>query len=223
MGSSIIYGISLTLLPLIAWAVLTQNWQFDVPLIGITYKPWRLYLVVCSLPGLFSFLILTFLPESPKFVLGQGKQAEAYQILQKMNRINNGKSSTFEQFEIYEELESIENRKRIQECREGRFHFLSSVWIQTAPLFKPPYLSSTFLICFIQFCIYTTTNGFYMFFAEILNKMATNLDDFTNQRVMMCDVINMKANQINGTIEMSSAVSKNLINDIPRTQESITC
>lgn len=203
IGSSIIFGIACILLPFIAWGVINQDWQFDVPLIGITYKPWRLFLVTCSLPGLFSFVILMFLPESPKFILGQGKQVEAYQILQKMNRVNNGKKSSLEPFEIYEEPESIENRQRILDSKKSRFPLLSSVWIQTAPLFKPPYLSSTLLICFIMFTTYVTMNGFFMFFVVILNKMATNLNNFTGQRVMMCDVINSKSN-INVTAEVSN-------------------
>lgn len=31
-----------------------------------------------------------------------------------------------------------------------------------------------------------------MFFAEINNKMAANLDNFYDQRIMMCDAINLK-------------------------------
>lgn len=147
--------------------------------------------VVCSLPGLFSCLILIFLPESPKFVLGQGDKAKAYEILQKMNRINNGKNSELEVFNINEEPESIANRQRIAKCKESRFPLLKSIWIQTAPLFKPPLLSSTVLICTIQFGIHTTSNGLYMFVAEILNKMASNLDDFVDQRISMCEVIQM--------------------------------
>lgn len=196
MGSSILFGISCIVMPLMAWSVINQNWQFDIPLIGLTYKPWRLYMVVCSLPAILSFIILIFLPESPKFVLGQGRQAEAYQILQRMNRVNNGKNATLERFTIFEEPESIENRQRILNTKTSRFPLLSSVWIQTAPLFKPPYLISTFLICFIQFCIFATINGFFMFFAGILNKLATTLDDFTNQRAMICDVINMKPENV---------------------------
>ncbi|XP_055326017.1 synaptic vesicle glycoprotein 2B-like isoform X1 [Sitodiplosis mosellana] len=192
MGSALIYGVSCLLLPLLAWFVINQDWQFYVPFIDITYKPWRFFLVVCSIPGFLSSLILLFLPESPKFVLGQGKQMEAHKILQKMNRWNNGKKNELELFEIYEETESIENRRRILENKNSRFPLLKSVWIQTAPLFKPPHLSSTLLICTIQFGIYATSNGFYMFFAEILNKMASNLDSFTEQRMAMCDIINMK-------------------------------
>lgn len=199
MGSAVIFGLSCSLLPLIAWMVINHDWQFAIPLIGIIYKPWRLFLIVCSLPGFIVFVILIFLPESPKFVLSQGKPMEAYKILQTVNRVNNGKNSQLELFEIYEEMETIENRKRIEESKKSRFPLLTSVWIQTAPLVKPPHLLTTILICTIQFSIFATSTGFYMFFAEILNKMATNLDNFVDQRMMMCDIIHMKSAQFNGT------------------------
>ncbi|XP_055304610.1 synaptic vesicle glycoprotein 2B-like [Sitodiplosis mosellana] len=192
MGSAVIYGISCLLLPLIAWFVINQDWQFYVPLIDITYKPWRFFLVVCGIPGFLASMILLFMPESPKFVLGQGNEVEAYKVLQTMNRWNNGKKNELESFEIYEEAESIENRRRITDCKNSRFPLLKSVWIQTAPLFKAPHLPSTLLICTIQFGIFATSNGFYMFFAEIFNRMATNLGSFTEQRMAMCDIINMK-------------------------------
>lgn len=186
------YGASLILVPFIAMSVINQDWQFIVPFINITYKPWRLFLVVCSLPGFVSFLILLFLPESPKFILSQGDKVKAYEILQKMNRINNGRDSEFERFEIMEEPESIANRQRILKCKESQFPLLKSIWIQTAPLFRPPYLFSTVLLCVIQFGIFTTATGFYIFVVEILNKMANNLDNFVDPRIAMCDVINMK-------------------------------
>lgn len=201
MGSAVIFGLSCSLLPLVAWTVINHDWELAIPFIGIIYRPWRLFLVVCSLPGFLVFVILIFLPESPKFVLGQGKPMEAYKILQTVNRVNNGKSSPLELFAIYEEAETIENRQRIEESKKSRFPLLTSVWIQTAPLFRPPYSLTTLLICTIQFSIFATSTGFYMFFAEILNKMATNLDSFKDQRMMMCDVIHMKPAQFNGTTD----------------------
>lgn len=74
--------------------------------------------------------------ESPKFVLGQGKSTQAYEILQKMNRMNNGNGSKFEQFEILEETESIENRQRILRNAQGRFPLLTSIWSQTVSLME---------------------------------------------------------------------------------------
>lgn len=213
MISSVIFGILCIMLPLIAWSVINQEWQFVVPLIDITYKPWRLFIVVCSLPGFFAFLILTFLPESPKFVLGQGKQAAAYRILQTMNRVNNGKKATFELFEIHEESESIESRQRILDSKNSRFPLLTSIWNQTVPLFKPPYLLPTILICFIQMPIFATGTGFYIHFAVILNKMATTLKDTTDVRLMMCDIIQMKS-IVNTTNLVEESDVSNLWNTI---------
>lgn len=230
MGASIAAGFICILLPFTAWyicfnllfvlekcaetyflysinrIIINQEWQFNI--FNLTYKPWRLYLAVCSVPGLISFLITTYLPESPKFVLGQGNQDETYQILQKMNRLNNGKDSELESFEICEEIESIENRKRILAIKDSRYPFLTSVWHQTAPLFKTPYLSSTLLVCLIQFCIFYTSQGFNVFYAEILNKMAINTND--NQRAMMCDIISVKQLQTNSTITGVNSTTVNL-------------
>lgn len=191
MHSAIFYGISCLLLPLIAVLVINQQWEFDVPYIGITYKPWRAFMIVCALPGLISSIVLIFLPESPKFVLGQGNKAAAHEILRKMYRINNGSKTELEDFEIFEEPESIANRQRILKAKESRYPLLTSIWIQTAPLFRPPYLTSTLLICTIQFGIYATSNGFYMFVPEILNKISSTVTSYTNERIPMCKIINM--------------------------------
>lgn len=198
MGATIVLGIPPLMLPLLAWSIINQDWQYAIPLLNVTYKPWRLFLVACGLPSFLSFLVLLFLPESPKFVLSQGKNEQAYEILQQMNRVNNGKGSELKRFEIIPEAESIENRQLILECKQKSFPFLRSVWIQTAPIFKPPYLSATVLICAVQFGIYATNQGFYMFFMDIINKMAANLDSWTKQRMPMCTAINMKPT--NGTL-----------------------
>lgn len=141
--------------------------------------------------------MLIFLPESPKFILGQGDEFAAYKILRKMYRMNTfGKCNTsteFEVFEMIEEPESIENRKRQLECSQNsRFPFLASVWTQTVPLFRPPYLLATIILCGVQFSLYAISSGFFMFFADILNRMAINLKDIADPRIPMCEVINMK-------------------------------
>ncbi|XP_055325180.1 synaptic vesicle glycoprotein 2B-like [Sitodiplosis mosellana] len=206
MGAAIIYGISCMMIPITAWFFINQDWQFQVPYIGLTYKPWRLFVVACAIPGFISVLALTLLPESPKFLLSQGNKEAAYQILQKMNRWNNGEKCELELFEIREETDSIEKRQRYLDNKNSRFPLLKSVWDQTAPLFKPPYLKSTILICTIQFGIYSTSTGFFMFFAEVLNKMSANLDNFYDQRISMCDAINMKP------VNMS-AIEYDVVND----------
>lgn len=189
-------------IPIAAWAVINQEWRFQIPVIELTYKPWRLYLIVCSIPGLIAAMAMIFLPESPKFLLEQGNIAGAQEVFHKINRWNNGGKSELEEFDIHQDVsaETIQN----QQNKNVHISLLTTVWTQTAPLFKPPFLRSTIIICMIQFTIYAISNGFFMFLAEILNRMSVNLDSFFDQRMMMCDIINMKPDNGSQTDEIVS-------------------
>lgn len=199
------------LMPVAAWAVINQDWQFQFPFIDLTYKPWRLFLVISILPEFLAALALIYLPESPKFILGQGDKQGAYQILQYIHRWNNGKKKSLEKFEINEEVESIENRQLTLVYQNCKFTLLKTIWNQTVPLLKPPYLKSTILICTIQFGIYLTSTGLFIFFAEIINKMSANLNSFVNERVLICDIINMKSIN-NSVINYHDEVSSTIYN-----------
>lgn len=48
-------------------------------------------MVACGLPSLLCCFALWKLPESPKFLMNQGRNEEARQIIAKMYRINTGK------------------------------------------------------------------------------------------------------------------------------------
>lgn len=196
MGSSVIFGIICIVMPFLAFMIINQDWQFDVPFI-VTYKPWRLFLAMCSLPELLSFLIITFLPESPKFILDQGKPYEAYKILEKMNRMNNGRNVKLEEFDIHKDGESIEKNQNVTGgvvVKKGKLTLMESVSIQTIPLFQSPYLFRTVLICMIQFIVFFTCQGLNVFFTEISNRLAINSNH--TDRMMMCDILNMNKTQL---------------------------
>lgn len=165
--------------------------------------------VVSSIPSLFVFLLLSFMPESPKFVLGQGKQKEAYKILRKIYDFNHFDETELEEFEIYEESESIENRQQILKCKSSRFPLLTCIWNQISSVFKGQYMYSTILICGTQFVAYATANGFFMLFAEISERMNANLDSFTSQRALMCDTINNKLHNITHSVDSQVCVTHN--------------
>lgn len=191
IGSAFVFGICCILLPAAAYTVINFGVTFYVPIVDIVYKPWRSFIFVCAIPSMVSYLALIILPESPKFELSQGRQEETIQILEKMNRWNNGGKSAepLGITEIHEEKVEIENRIRQQQQKQGNFSWLISMWEQTALLLKPPLLTTTLLACTIQFGIYATGNGFYMWFAEIMNRLGNNLDDFTSVRIPICEVI----------------------------------
>ena len=72
------------------WLVLPQPWAVDLPLIGAAHS-WRLYVVLCGLPSFLTALGFCFLPESPKYLLGQGRTEEALQVLRRVFHVNSGR------------------------------------------------------------------------------------------------------------------------------------
>lgn len=168
MAASFIYSIALICIPFVAFAVINHEWQFEIPVFNVVFKPWRLFIIVSSLPGFVAAVSLLTTPESPKFALGQGDQYEAIRIIKLMHEWNMGKDAPkMEIDEIREESEAIENRLRILEIRKSHFPLIRAIWNQTAPFFQPPYLTSTAIICTLQFWIFYTNNGLNKYSIDI--------------------------------------------------------
>lgn len=54
----------------------------------IIFKPWRLLALVLALPLLVSAILSSFFYESPKFVLNDGYEKKALNILKKISKKN---------------------------------------------------------------------------------------------------------------------------------------
>lgn len=156
------------LLPTFAIVTINQEWTLDIDFLGITYKPWRLFLVVCGTPNLICALVLIFfIPESPKFVFAQGDEEKTLKIFRRIYRINTGKP--VQSFGVTGIIKDEEfGNSSVSKC-DGFFHFM---WSQTAQLFKGAHLKNTLTACFIQFSVCNTSNGFWTFLPEILNKIS---------------------------------------------------
>lgn len=69
---------------------------------------------------------------------------------------------------------------------------LRSMWSQTQPLFNREYIRTTILICSIQFWIFITSNGMYMWFPYILNSVAEFMNENPGNKTYICDVVYTK-------------------------------
>ncbi|TMW51424.1 hypothetical protein DOY81_003491 [Sarcophaga bullata] len=67
---------------------------------GTQYRPrimmlivhsWQVYFAICCIPSLLSGILLTLFPESPRFLMSQGRNAEALKVFQKIYSINKRK------------------------------------------------------------------------------------------------------------------------------------
>lgn len=197
MVSSVIFGIGCIMMPVVAFLVINQHWEFYVPLLGIVYKPWRLFLLVCGVPSLLCAIALLPAPESPKFILSLGRQKETIEVLQCMRRWNVGAGDPIELQTIIEELESIElRRKREANAGGGVVAVVKSMWAQTVPLFRQPYLTTTIIASVMQFGIFINANGMYMWFPEILNRVTDFMNENPSRHMGLCDILDVTRRNI---------------------------
>ncbi|XP_043919899.1 synaptic vesicle glycoprotein 2C [Protopterus annectens] len=71
-----------------AWAIIPHyGWSFSM---GSAYQfhSWRVFVIVCALPCVAAVVALTFMPESPRFLLEAGKHDEAWMILKQIHDTN---------------------------------------------------------------------------------------------------------------------------------------
>jgi MFS transporter, VNT family, synaptic vesicle glycoprotein 2 len=176
------------LLPLFAVLTINQEWSFDINFLGIVYKPWRLFLLVCSLPNLFCVLILLFIvPESPKFTYATGDEEKTLHIFRKIHRINKGSSASFDISEI------SKNEEFGESCQKSSQGFFNFMWSQTTPLFKGSHLKNILTACFIQFASCNTINGFWTFLPEMMNKVSLWTQN-SKDSATICEVFGSKFN-----------------------------
>uniref|UniRef100_A0A182TCF4 Major facilitator superfamily (MFS) profile domain-containing protein n=1 Tax=Anopheles maculatus TaxID=74869 RepID=A0A182TCF4_9DIPT len=191
MGASFVFGVGSILLPLIAWSIINQEWEFTIPVLNIIYRPWRLFLVVCALPSFVSALALLRLPESPKYLLSHGREAETITILHSMYRWNTSRRDPpLVLAGLLQETEAQQTKDRRVEAANSKSvaGLLKQMWHQTAPLFMGSYLKRTVIICVLQFGIYLTSSGMYMFFPDILNRIAEQQGKGV-ERITVCNAV----------------------------------
>ncbi|XP_036344025.1 synaptic vesicle glycoprotein 2B-like [Rhagoletis pomonella] len=73
-------------LPLVALGVLPSHWDFQ--LLGLQFHSWQVFLAISAIPCLFGGTLLSFFPESPKFLMSQGRNAEALRVFQRIYALN---------------------------------------------------------------------------------------------------------------------------------------
>ncbi|KAM7350063.1 synaptic vesicle glycoprotein 2A-like [Cochliomyia hominivorax] len=195
MGAAVIFGFGAMLMPAIAWLFINQEWRLPLEFLGLTYKPWRLFMIICGIPGLICGLTLFKIPESPKYLLSQGQEEKALEVLKTIYRINTG--NTKESFPVSRVVEDLDVNMKPRVITNNENHnaatvLLRSMWSQTQPLFNREYIRNTAIICIIQFSIFVTSNGMYMWFPSILNSVAEFMSENPENKIYICDVVYAK-------------------------------
>ncbi|CAH4029369.1 synaptic vesicle 2-related protein-like [Pieris brassicae] len=172
--------------PLLGWAILPLTFRVDFGL--YEFKPWRLLTVIYALPFLLGALLMYFGPESPKYLMSQGRHDESLEVLKTMYAVNKKKSP--DDF-------PIKYLRMNEDLKKEKPPFFKSLAIQSAPLLKPPYIKWMALIGFLLFGIFANLNGLYVWLPAVLNTVLTG----GGEGQTACQVLAQKQNQTDVGVE----------------------
>lgn len=196
MGAQFIFGLGCMALPLLAWAVLSVEISIPIPFFGIIFNQWRLFILVCGLPSLCCALALLTIPESPKFVLLENREEDAINILRRMFAINQNRSAGEYNVEsVYDESLTSKLVVSTSINYKSPINVLRAMWQQTAPLFQKSYIKTTTLACVIQFGIFFTSNGMWMWFPEVLHRIGSFRAEDPSAKVTICEILDSNQHQ----------------------------
>uniref|UniRef100_A0A182WFY5 Major facilitator superfamily (MFS) profile domain-containing protein n=1 Tax=Anopheles minimus TaxID=112268 RepID=A0A182WFY5_9DIPT len=144
---------------------------------AFTYNSWRIFLLVCSIPSFIVAALLLYLPESPKFLLSQGKIDEALAIFRGIYVTNTGKSK--DQYPVKELLIDEELRKELEAVtkpiKNKYKRMLYDILDNSKQVFMSPILKFTIISITINFTFHIGYYGLMMWFPELFNRF----DEFT--------------------------------------------
>lgn len=180
--AGVFMAFALTFCPGVAWVILKfthiASLSFYIPFIGMNYSIWRIFLLLCSLLTGFTTILFCFLPESPKFLLAQGRHDDALKILEDIYRRNRNTVAAYP-------IHRITLNEALVKRDSEDLPFFRQVWQQVNPLFKSPLLTNTLRTSFIMFSLFAASSGFFMWTPDILHKLL----DYRDQNYTVCHVI----------------------------------
>ncbi|XP_072949835.1 uncharacterized protein [Epargyreus clarus] len=178
-----ILTLSAALSPIIAWAVLSYDWQLG----HITLQPWRVLTAVYALPLLVTTVWMTQANESPKFLMAKGKQDQALKVLREIYAVNTGMAK--ESFCVTSLSKSLEDSEETGEAiNYNRGHKKYSLLV----LLRPPHLKWLALTGFLMFGLFSLLNGLFLFAPATINKI---MSQSTEQGGNLCTLMNQAENK----------------------------
>lgn len=215
----VFWTISWIILPGLAWLVLPQPWEMRA--LGVTFNSWRVMLSVIAAPTLLSAALALRFPETPKFLISQGRLKEAMVVLRGMYATNTGRDG--DQYPVMSLALPCDNAAAVTEVETApKMNFKSVLSVarrmikEAMTLFRVPVLPRTLLVCSIVFANMFSYYGLVLWLPELFNRFEVHYSLHPNQTVTVCQLsrawsgeqVEMEQIKMNST--MVEAVVQNL-------------
>ncbi|XP_061077207.1 synaptic vesicle glycoprotein 2C [Conger conger] len=159
----------------LAWLVIPST-SSRFTLGSLDFQSWRVFVVLCSIPSLSSAFIFSLaMPESPKFLMEAGQEAEALDVFQMMFNLNQrGNSKSFQITGLTITSNSERVRAEVTRCSESHriTHIFKKGLAPIRQLFTKPLTTRSIVLVIIFFCISFGYYGLWMWFPELFKRTA---------------------------------------------------
>ncbi|XP_075156399.1 niacin transporter NiaP [Haematobia irritans] len=144
--------------------------QIETVIFGMKFSSWRVLIITNCVLSLLALCGLFMMPETPKYILVQGNDDGALEILRWMFVKNTGRSVAEYPVRRITLQSGGANLANISGVKDA----IKMVWNQTAPLFYRERCLHTLNICIIQFVALGIAQGLFMWFPTLLTEMVSN-------------------------------------------------
>ncbi|XP_069451443.1 synaptic vesicle glycoprotein 2C isoform X3 [Ovis canadensis] len=160
-------------------------WSFSM---GSAYQfhSWRVFVIVCALPCASSVVALTFMPESPRFLLEVGKHDEAWMILKLIHDTNMrargqpekvftvNRIKTPRQIDELIEIES-DTGTWFRRCSVRIRTELYGIWLTFMRCFTYPVRENTIKLTIVWFTLSFGYYGLSVWFPDVIKHLQSNV------------------------------------------------
>lgn len=172
----------------LAWLIIPTDIGIHSP--AFTYNSWRIFLMLCAVPSFIVAGLLFYLPESPKFLLSQGKIDEALSIFRGIYVTNTGQAR--ENYPVKELLIDEKLRQELEQTGKplkGKYMtMLSNIIENSRQLFVTPILRFTIISITINFTFHIGYYGLMMWFPELFNRFDEFSRTHPGESASVCEV-----------------------------------
>ncbi|KPJ10445.1 Synaptic vesicle glycoprotein 2B [Papilio machaon] len=180
MFQSSFAAVAQIIIAIIAWVILSMNWKGTFFNGHFVLNAWNFYIYVMSLWALLTCLFYTFLPDSPKFYISQGKFDAAGDVLMKIYKTNTkSDASSLSNSELWTKKEV--KRERSQSLRSEKITSfkknLVTGFYNLKPMFRRPLLYHLILLCsmnFLTMLLFNVTRLWYPQLSTIVESFGSN-------------------------------------------------
>ncbi|XP_065354562.1 synaptic vesicle glycoprotein 2B-like isoform X2 [Calliphora vicina] len=184
MGIGMIKAAATIILPIIACGILPNHFSIQLGSF-IKLHTWHVFILITAIVPLLGGFLNSFFPESPKFLMSQGRNDEALECLRMIFAINHRRPKTEypitnlldedpEKTELHTRRNSKEYKKthktmahKRQQAKEQFFEGLR----QLRPMCSSPYLKQSLQVYSMLFCILLGLNSIRLWLPQIFVTM----------------------------------------------------